>query len=235
MRQQLKNWIPHSLKLQIKLLQRYLDEQKNNYTYPQEYRSENIGEYSVQLKQVIKSGAFHHNKIHNLKVVGDKIHNLIIHPGEVFSFWKMIGKPSAKNNFKEGRNLINNTISSDFGGGICQFSSILYYLALQSGLKVLERYPHSMDIYKEEERFTPLGSDCTVVYGYKDLQIQNSFSFPVQFKCEIQDDELCLSLISPEEVILNEIEFKYHEIEKGVWVETVSNSRTLFKNFYIRL
>ncbi|MGE8554806.1 MAG: VanW family protein [Chryseobacterium jejuense] len=235
MKQQLKNWIPHSLKLQIKLLQRYLDEQKNNYTYPQEYRSENIGEYSVQLKQVIKSGAFHHNKIHNLKVVGDKIHNLILHPGEVFSFWKMIGKPSAKNNFKEGRNLINNTISSDFGGGICQFSSILYYLALQSGLKVLERYPHSMDIYKEEERFTPLGSDCTVVYGYKDLQIQNSFPFPVQFKCEIQDDELCLSLISPKEVILNEIEFKYHEIEKGVWVETVRNSRTLFKNFYIRL
>ncbi|SDJ58369.1 VanW family protein [Chryseobacterium jejuense] len=235
MKQQLKNWIPHSLKLQIKLLQRYLDEQKNNYTYPKEYRSENIGEYSVQLKQVIKSGAFHHNKIHNLKVVGDKIHNLIIHPGEVFSFWKMVGKPSAKNNFKEGRNLINNTISSDFGGGICQFSSILYYLALQSGLKILERHPHSMDIYKEEERFTPLGSDCTVVYGYKDLQIQNSFPFPVQFKCEIKDDELCLSLISPEEVISNEIEFKYHEIEKGVWVETVSNSQTLFKNFYIRL
>ncbi|BAP33351.1 uncharacterized protein CHSO_4314 [Chryseobacterium sp. StRB126] len=235
MKQRLKNWIPHSLKLQIKLLQRYLADQKKNYNYPKEYRSENIGEYSVKLRQAIKNGSFHDNKIHNLKVVGNKIHNLIIHPNEVFSFWKMIGKPSAKNNFKEGRNLINNTISSDFGGGICQFSSILYYLALQSGLKILERYPHSMDIYKEEERFTPLGSDCTVVYGYKDLQIQNSFPFPVQFKCEIHDDELHLSLISPEEVILNDIEFKYHEIEKGVWVETVSNSRTLFKNFYIRL
>ncbi len=44
-----------------------------------------------------------------------------------------------------------------------------------------------------------------------------------------------MSLISPEEIVLNEIEFKYQEIEKGVWVETVSNSQTLFKNFYIRL
>ncbi|AZA91005.1 Uncharacterized vancomycin resistance protein [Chryseobacterium nakagawai] len=235
MKQQLKNWIPHSWKLNLKLLQRYFDEQKNNYVYPKEYRSENIGIHSVKLRQPIKSGVFHHNKIHNLRVVNNKINDLVIHPGEVFSFWKMIGRPNKKNNFKEGRNLINNTISSDFGGGICQFSSILYHLALQSGLKILERYPHSMDIYKEKERFTPLGSDCTVVYGYKDLQIQNSFPFPVQFKCIINDDELHLSLISSEEITLNKIEFKYLEIEKGIWVETVRNNQTLFKNFYIRL
>ncbi|MGE8434269.1 VanW family protein [Chryseobacterium joostei] len=235
MKQQLKNWIPHSWKLQIKLLQRYVDEKKNNHSYPKKYLSENIGEHSIKLQQIIKKGAFHHNKIHNLKVVGNKINNLVIHPGEVFSFWKMIGKPSEKNNFKEGRNLIKNNISSDVGGGICQFSSILYFLSLQSGLKILERFPHSMDIYKEEERFTPLGSDCTVVYGYKDLQIQNIFPFPVQIKCMINDDELHLSLISPKELRVQEIEFKYFETEKGVWVETLSNSKTLFKNFYIRL
>ncbi|MDN3691352.1 VanW family protein [Chryseobacterium tructae] len=235
MKQQLKNWVPHSWKLQIKLLQRYIHEQRNKHIYPKEYRSEHIGEHSIQLRQIIKNASFHHNKIHNLKVVGDKINNLIIHPDEVFSFWKLIGKPNEKNNFKEGRNLINNTISSDFGGGICQFSSILYYGSLQSGLKILERYPHSMDIYKEDERFTPLGSDCTVVYGYKDLQVQNSFPFPIQFKCHINDSELHLSIISPDKLTLNEIEFKYHEIEKGVWVETLSNGQTLFKNFYIRL
>ncbi|AZA77992.1 vancomycin B-type resistance protein [Chryseobacterium sp. G0186] len=235
MRQLLKKWIPTSWKLQIKLLQRYFGERKNNHSYPTKYTTENIGEHSVRLQQVIKKGEFHQNKIHNLKVVGNKINHLVIYPGEVFSFWKMIGKPSERNHFKEGRNLIRNNISSDVGGGICQFSSILYYLSLQSGLKILERFPHSMDIYKEEERFTPLGSDCTVVYGYKDLQIQNIFPFPVQLKCMINEDELHLSLISPNELILNTIEFQYFETEKGVWVETLSNSKTLFKNFYIRL
>jgi len=164
-----------------------------------------------------------------------KINNLIINSNEVFSFWKLVGKPNKKNGFKEGRNLIKTQISSDFGGGICQFSSILYFMALQSGLRILKRFPHSMDIYKEHERFTPLGSDCTVVYGYKDLQIQNPYSFPVQLKCSVGDERLSLNLISPNELEFNTIDFRKSETEKGVWVETFSNNKFLFKNFYIRL
>lgn len=230
-----RKYLPHQLKLQLKLLQRYFNEQKTQYLYSKNYTSENIGEHKIEFRQIIKSGDFHQNKIHNLKIVGNKIDNLIINPNEVFSFWKLIGKPSEKNNFKEGRNLIKNNISSDFGGGICQFSSILYFLALKSGLKIIERFPHSIDIYKEHERFTPLGSDCTVVYGYKDLQIQNPFSFPVQLQCSVNDHELYLSIISSDKINLNTIDFKYSETEKGVWVETLSNDKTLHKNFYIRL
>jgi len=177
MKRLLKKYLPHHWKLQLKLLRRYFAEQKTQYSYPKNYSPENIGEYQFELKQVIKKGEFHENKVHNLRIVGSKINTLIIQPNEVFSFWKSVGKPNEKNGFKEGRNLIKTHISSDFGGGICQFSSILYFLALQSGLKIIERFPHSIDVYKEYERFTPLGSDCTVVYGYKDLQFQNPFPF----------------------------------------------------------
>lgn len=235
MKQQVRKWLPHHWKMQLKLLQRYFDEQKTQYSYSKNYSLEKIGEYEIELRQIIKKGEFHENKVHNLKIVGEKINNLIINPNEVFSFWKLIGKPSEKNHFKEGRNLIKNNISSDFGGGICQFSSILYFLALQSGLKIIERFPHSIDIYKDHERFTPLGSDCTVVYGYKDLQIRNSFSFPVQLKCFVSDEELSVYLLSPKEIVLNKIDFNYSETENGVWVETVKDGKTLFKNFYIRL
>jgi vancomycin resistance protein VanW len=221
--------------LQYKLLQRYFEKQKNQYVYSKNYSPEDIGEYKFQLNQVIRKGEFYENKVDNLKIVGDKINNLIIKPNEVLCFWQLIGKPNKKNNFKEGRNLIKTHISSDFGGGICQFSSILYFLALQAGLRILERFPHSIDIYREHERFTPLGSDCTVVYGYKDLQIQNPFSFPVQLKCSVHDEELSLSLVSPNKIVLNTIDFKKYETEKGVWVETLSNNMILFKNFYIRL
>lgn len=235
MKQQLRKWLPYHWKMQLKLLQRYFNEQKNQYAYSKNYSLEDIGEYKLEFQQIIRKGEFHQNKVHNLKIVGDKVNNLIIKPNEVFSFCKLIGKPSEKNGFREGRNLIQNNISSDFGGGICQFSSILYFLALQSGLKIIERFPHSVDIYKEHERFTPLGSDCTVVYGYKDLQIQNPFSFPIQLKCSVSEDNLFISLISPNEIVLNEIDFNYSETEKGVWVETLSHNKTLFKNFYIRL
>lgn len=235
MKQILKNIIPDPWKLRLKLLQRYVHEQRTRHQYVKEYRQEDIGFYKNEFRQSIKKGEFIENKIHNLKVVSEKINHLVIHPGEVFSFWKLIGKPTSENNFKEGRNLIQNNISSGTGGGICQFSSILYYAALQSGLKIVERYPHSMDIYKEHERFTPLGSDCTVVYGYKDLQIQNNFPFPVQFQSFVNNQELHLVLISPENILLKEIHFQYTETEKGVWVETFADSRLLFKNFYIRL
>lgn len=235
MKRQLKKWLPYRWKVQIKLLQRYTSEQKTQYIYSKSYSLEDIGEHKTELRQVINKGEYHQNKIHNLQIVGNKINNLIIKPNEVFSFWKLIGKPDEKNHFRLGRNLIKNNISSDFGGGICQFSSIIYFLALKSGLKIIERFPHSMDIYKEHERFTPLGSDCTVVYGYKDLQIQNPFPFPVQLRCSLNDEHLSLSLISPNEIILHTIGFKASETEKGVWVETLSNNEILFKNFYIRL
>ncbi|WP_343662627.1 VanW family protein [Chryseobacterium mucoviscidosis] len=235
MRQQLRKLLPHGFKLQLKLLRRYINESKTQYSYPKYYSSENIEEYKTELRQIIRKGEFYENKLHNLKIVGEKINHLIIHPNEVFSFWKLIGKPNEKNNFKEGRNLIKNSISSDFGGGICQFSSILYFLALQSGLKIIERFPHSIDIYKDHERFTPLGSDCTVVYGYKDLQFQNTLSFPVQLQCFVSDEELSVCFLSPEEIVLNTINFSYSETENGVWVETLQNGKVLLKNFYIRL
>ncbi|MDN4011980.1 VanW family protein [Chryseobacterium gambrini] len=235
MRQQLRKLLPNNFKLQLKLLRRYINESKTQYSYPKYYSSENIGEYKTELRQIIRKGEFYENKLHNLKIVGEKINHLIIYPNEVFSFWKLIGKPNEKNNFKEGRNLIKNNISSDFGGGICQFSSILYFLALQSGLKIIERFPHSIDIYKDHERFTPLGSDCTVVYGYKDLQFQNTFSFPVQLQCFVNDEELSVCFLSPKEIVLNTINFSYSEIENGVWVETLQDGKVLLKNFYIRL
>lgn len=235
MKQQIRKWLPHHWKMQLKLLQRYFGEKKTQYSYPKNYSQDKIGEYKTGLYQIIKKGEFHQNKVHNLKMVGNKINNLIIAPDEVFSFWKLIGKPNEKNGFKQGRNLIKNNISSDFGGGICQFSSIIYFLALQSGLKILERHPHSIDIYKDHERFTPLGSDSTVVYGYKDLQIQNPFEFPVQFQCNITENELRFYIISPHELKLSTIHFEYSENNKGVWVKTFSNGKKLLENFYIRL
>ena len=235
MRKLLQKVLPYSLKLQLKLLQRTLKDRNSTINFCNYYQSENIGNFEFELTQPIKEGTLNGNKIHNLKLVGEKINNLIIQPNEVFSFWKLIRKPTAKNNFRKGRNLINGTISEDFGGGICQFSSILYHLALQTGFQILERYPHSMDIYKEDERFTPLGADATVVYGYKDLQFQNTTSFTFQFKCEVSAQKIQLKLIAENRISLKKIKFNYSTAEGGVWVETKDDEQTIFKNFYIRL
>ena len=231
----LKKIVPYELKLQLKLLQRIFKDRNRKVNFCNSYELENIGDFEFELVQPIKEGLLNENKIHNLKLVGEKINNLIIKPNEVFSFWNLIGKPTAKNNFKKGRNLINGNISEDFGGGICQFSSILYHVALQTGFQILERYPHSMDIYKEDERFTPLGADATVVYGYKDLQFKNVYNFPIQLKSDVTPKSIQLRLFAEKNIALKNVHFKYDIVEGGVNVETVVENQTIFKNFYIRL
>ncbi|MBW7675891.1 VanW family protein [Chryseobacterium chendengshani] len=193
MKQFIKNNLPYQLKLRYRLLQRFLAEQNNRQSYAKNYLKENLGDFRIDFQQSIRNGEFYDNKIHNLKIVCEKINNVVIQPDEVFSFWKTVGAPIRKNNFKQGRNLIKNNISHDFGGGICQFSSIIYYSALQCGLDIIERHSHSIDIYKEYERFTPLGSDSTVVFAYKDLQVKNNFPFSIQFKCIIEENHLFLT------------------------------------------
>ncbi len=88
------------------------------------------------------------------------------------------------------RNLVNGKIQFTYGGGICQVAGILYHLALMAGLDILERHSHSLDIYTEVERFTPLGADATVVYGYKDLRIRNNTGHPICFEIYITGNEI---------------------------------------------
>ena len=37
-----------------------------------------------------------HNKVTNLKLATEKINGVIIRPGETFSYWKLIGKPTKR-------------------------------------------------------------------------------------------------------------------------------------------
>ena len=54
-------------------------------------------------------------------------------------------------------------------------SGLIYYVSLMAGLEVLERHPHSRDIYDDQTRYAPLGADATVAYGFKDLRVLNLF------------------------------------------------------------
>ena len=42
------------------------------------------------------------NKVTNLKLAVKRLDGLILYPGETFSYWKRIGKPTARKGYKEG-------------------------------------------------------------------------------------------------------------------------------------
>ena len=43
-----------------------------------------------------------HNKVESLKVAASCIDGLLLRPGETFSFWRLVGRPTAKRGFKTG-------------------------------------------------------------------------------------------------------------------------------------
>ncbi len=154
--------------------------------------------HSIPLDQPIKPSETFENKVFNLSLAAAEINQYAIMPGEIFSFWNIIGNPEKK--YKKGRNITNGVLTEAIGGGLCQISGIIYLAGLVSGLEILERHQHSVDIYTDETRFTPLGTDATVVYGYKDLRIKNNYAFPVKFELEVKDNTLNINLLSFEKI-----------------------------------
>jgi vancomycin resistance protein VanW len=135
----------------------------------------------VEIVQAIKGGAFPEGKLANLRLGAARLDNVVVAPGETFSFWALVGRPSRAAGFEMGRSIRGGVTGGDIGGGLCQLSGIAYEAGLRAGLAVAERHPHSRDLYTEEERFTPLGLDATVVWPWKDLRLVNPYDVPVRF------------------------------------------------------
>jgi vancomycin resistance protein VanW len=151
----------------------------------------------------------------------------LINPGSYWSFWGRIGKPSAGNGFVVGRNIVEGRLVRQVGGGLCQLSSLVYHLALLGGLEIVERHPHSIDIYRENERFTPLGADATVVWGFKDLRLKNPYHFAISMSCFLDDKRLAGQLRSEETIPSLEVSFLREVITPGrVRVSTVIGGQT---------
>jgi vancomycin resistance protein VanW len=114
------------------------------------------------------------NKVENLRLAIGRLNGLILEPGEVFSYWRIIGRPSARRSYKVGMILFNGEIRHGIGGGLCQLSNLIYWMTLHSPLTVRERHRHSFDVFPDAVRVQPFGSGATCAYNYIDLQIENT-------------------------------------------------------------
>ena len=151
----------------------------------------------LEVVQDIKQSAFFEGKLANIALGAKRLDRVVVAPGEVLSFWKLVGRPSAAAGFEIGRSIRGGAAGADIGGGLCQLSGIAYEAGLRAGLKPVERHPHSRDLYAEEDRFTPLGLDATVVWPYKDLRLANPLPVPVQFRFAVHGMSVSASVHAP--------------------------------------
>ena len=115
-----------------------------------------------------------HNKVVNLQIAIKRINNVVIKPGQTFSIWRLVGRPTKSKGYLEGMTLHNGTISKDTGGGLCQLGNLLYWMALHTPLTIKERWRHSYDVFPDINRTIPFACGATLSYNYIDLQIQNN-------------------------------------------------------------
>lgn len=130
------------------------------------------------------------NKKTSLGIAASCIDGLILKPGEVFSFWRLVGKPTARRGFKVGLVLRNGTIQQDVGGGLCQMTNMIYWMAIHTDLKIEERWRHGFDVFPDVGRTQPFASGATCSYNYIDLQISNPTQNTYQLRLQIKGDWL---------------------------------------------
>ena len=131
-----------------------------------------------------------YNKIDSLRIAASCIDGLVVRPGESFSFWRMVGKPSERRGFKTGLVLRNGAIGQGIGGGLCQMTNLIYWMALHTDLTITERWRHGFDVFPDENRTQPFASGATCSYNYIDLQIANNTGADYQLKLWLDETHL---------------------------------------------
>ncbi|HPE16076.1 MAG TPA: VanW family protein [Oscillospiraceae bacterium] len=114
-----------------------------------------------------------HNKIVNLKLAAARLDGIVLQPGEVFSFWRLVGKPTRRKGYIEGMVLRSGRVSAGVGGGLCQMSNLIHWMTLHTPLTVVERHRHGYDVFPDANRTQPFGSGATCFYPHGDLMIRN--------------------------------------------------------------
>lgn len=139
------------------------------------------------------------NKVENLKIACPTIDGILIKPGETFSFWRQLGEATANKGYVEGMQLSQGEVVRGVGGGLCQLANLLYWMALHTPLKIVERHHHSFDPFPDENRTLPFGSGAGVFYNYIDLRFYNPTESTFQIKLWITDDHLKGAIYSDRE------------------------------------
>lgn len=133
----------------------------------------------------------------NVAIASRAINRTVIEPGQVFSYHRLVGRPSRFRGFRSGLQLLRDEESEGIGGGLCQISNMLFQLAAEAGMLIVERHRHGLDLFPDHVRTAPFGCGATVRYNYNDLRFENPLPYAVIVNLEIAGEKLQGSIAAP--------------------------------------
>ena len=129
------------------------------------------------------------NRVNNVSLAAQKIHDVILYPGQSFSYNETLGQRTWDAGFREAAAYANGEVVQELGGGICQVSSTLYWCAMKANLKILERMNHMFSVGYIEP-----GMDATVSWGGPDFRFENNRTFPVAIVSYVENGMLTVQI-----------------------------------------
>lgn len=124
-------------------------------------------------------------KVQNLRVASAELNGIEVPAGEVWSFWRHLGRVTRRKGYAEGRELREGCLIPQIGGGLCQLSGAIYNAALEAGLEIVERHAHTNSSVGSLAR---IGRDATVFWNYVDLRLRAHL--PWRLEIRLTDSQL---------------------------------------------
>lgn len=106
------------------------------------------------------------------KGLKERVHNVLVAPGETFSFNGTLGPVTARAGWFEALGIFNgDQLRPVTGGGICQVATTVFRAMVHAGLPIEKRKEHSLFVHYYEKY--GVGLDATIYPGQQDLTFTN--------------------------------------------------------------
>ena len=117
------------------------------------------------------------NRAFNVEKAADAINKQVVKPGAKWSFNDVVGDRTEANGWKEANGIFGgDTLTLQYGGGVCQTSTTLYnaLLKIYPYIKINERSRHTIP-----STYVDMGLDATVDTDHIDLVFTNTSDHPL--------------------------------------------------------
>ena len=124
-------------------------------------------------------------RVQNIATAAARFHNVLVGPGEVFSFNEHLGEVSVETGYEESLIIMQDRTLVGIGGGVCQVATTCFRAILWGGYPVEERWAHGYRVRRYEEGPGGcIGLDATVYAPDVDLKFRNDTPYYLLIQTE---------------------------------------------------
>ena len=131
------------------------------------------------------------NKAVNIAIANRSLNGIVVHPGETFSFWTLVGRATKRKGYQVGRILQGSRLITGTGGGLCNLANTINYMVLHTPLDITEFHTHSDALAPDKGERQPLANGTSVCFNSVDYRFKNNTDQDFQLLIRCDGDDLC--------------------------------------------